>query len=230
MRCRKIKQLIDAYLDREAVTPAQQERMMIHMQACTQCRRHYERTEQLQSLVRLSPTESLPSDFRSTLMVGLEANETDVTQRSALLGRIFANTLHRAVLQVVSVTTMLLLIAGLWFGRSMLPSSNPHEISIAQVLQIHVVSPSEDAVVGTNGFDVSAAFYSLEDSPRPDYNVRILLDAEDVTDATEVNEDFVIYTPDPLEPGHHLATIQLLDASGMPALQRSWTFYVLPSL
>ncbi len=228
MRCRKIRKLIDIYLDNEIITTGQQEQLFAHIRACPECLKYFEENERMQELVSSAPTVSLPANFRSTLMFRLQTEGEDDKKRLPLFRWAFLSRLQKsiAVSGVASLVGIILLLFTFWYARTI--TTNPNGLYVAQLLQIDVVSPHEGTVVEPDSLDISAAFYSLEHTLKPDLEVRILLDAKDVTDATEVNEDYIIYTPSTLESGHHLATVQLLDESGMPVAQRSWTFYVLP--
>jgi len=56
----------------------------------------------------------------------------------------------------------------------------------------------------------------------------VILDGKDVTDATEISEDFLIYTSDALSDGYHKVVINADDEKGKPLAQRSWKFYIIP--
>jgi hypothetical protein len=89
--------------------------------------------------------------------------------------------------------------------------------------EIQIVSPREDSVVEQQNVDISAALISDNE-----VIVQVILDGKDVTDATEVSKDFLIYTSDALKDGYHKVVIQVVDNKGI-SIARSWKFYVIGS-
>jgi hypothetical protein len=89
--------------------------------------------------------------------------------------------------------------------------------------EIQIVSPREDSVVEQQSVDISAALISDNE-----VIVQVILDGKDVTDATEVSRDFLIYTSDALKDGYHKVVIQVVDNKGI-SISRSWKFYVIGS-
>jgi predicted anti-sigma-YlaC factor YlaD len=217
--CRKFKALIDLYLDGEA-DDRQTEILFSHMRNCEGCRDRFEEVENLHRAIKSAPALELPGDFRSAVMARIQSERRRRPSRS------MGDFLHRfigfpAVMSWAGAAVAILLVSAIaWYIYNPGPA--------LAVPEIHIVSPREDAVVEQQYVDISAAFtFSIGVYPRPLKNIRVILDTRDVTDATEVNEDFLIYTSDALQSGYHMATIQITDNTGAPVSQRSWAFYVI---
>jgi len=91
--------------------------------------------------------------------------------------------------------------------------------------EIYIVSPKENSVVDEQYVDISAVI-SLDNAS----NIRVILDGRDVTDLTEIGNDFMIYTSDLLEDGNHKVVINASNKKGKSTIQRSWEFYVVPPI
>gem|GEM_PF-1853416 len=210
--CRRFKALINLYLDGEA-DDGQTQTLFSHMESCERCRNRFEEIRSLHSAIKSVPTVDLPDGFRSAVIARIQS---DVRAT-----RPVAPTRRRSIGFPVmgwagAAAAILLAFAIVWYIY------NP-EPALA-VPEIHIVSPREDAVVEQQYVDISAAFTTGDLK-----NVRVILDSKDVTEATEVNQDFLIYTSDALQTGHHMATVQITDNKGVPISQRSWAFYIIPS-
>jgi hypothetical protein len=210
--CKRFKALTNLYLDGEA-DDGQTQMLFSHMEGCERCRNRFEEIRNLHSAIRSVPTVDLPDGFRSAVIARIQS-DVQATRRIAPTRRRFIG--FPVTGWAGAAATILLIFAIGWYIH------NP-EPALA-VPEIHIVSPRVDAVVEQQYVDISAAFTSGDLK-----NVRVILDSKDVTEATEVNEDFLIYTSDALQSGHHMATVQITDSKGVPISQRSWAFYVMRS-
>jgi len=201
--CRKFRKLIDLYLDGEA-NDYQAQTLLSHMENCEQCRKRYEEVKSLNNAIMSVPALEVPDGFRNSVLAGIQREEIR-EQRS--IG--FSHVMGWSGAAVAAI----LIFAVAWYLYS-------PQTAVA-VPDIHIVSPQEDAAIEQQYVDISVAFNSTEAK-----DVRVILDGRDVTDATEINEEFLIYASDALESGYHMATVQITDDKGVPLSQRSWAFYV----
>lgn len=209
--CKEIKAIIDLYLDNSADDPQKKE-LFSHLQICEGCRNRFEETSRLHSMIKSVPTMKLPEGFRRKLITRIQDEGHD-RQRNVIPLR---NLRFSAISWASAAILVLLILSIVWLTH------NPERAVAAS--EIHVVSPRENAVVEQQYVDISAAF-TLDDLK----NIRVILDGRDVTDYTEINEGFFIYTSDTLQSGYHIATVQVIDSDGMPITERSWSFYVIQS-
>jgi len=208
--CRIFKALIDLYLDGEA-DDGQTQMLFSHMESCERCRDRFEEVKGLHNTIKSVPTVDLPDGFRSAVIARIQS-DVEATRRVAPTRR---RSIGFPVMGWAGATAAILLVFAIaWYIYNPQPA--------LAVPEIHIVSPFEDAVVEQQYVDISAAFTSGDLR-----NIRVILDSKDVTDATEVNEDFLIYTSDALQSGYHMATVQITDNKGVPVSQRSWAFYVI---
>ncbi len=205
--CREFRALIELYLDNEADS-IQTRTLSSHMEECESCRARFEEVKRLHHTIRSAPTVRLPDGFRSTLLNRIQSEEG---------GRRRYMSFVPAMQWVGAAAVILVAFAiALWYIHEPGPALAAPEI--------HIVSPREDAVVEQQYVDISVAFSSGGLG-----NVRVILDSRDVTEATEINEDFLIHTSDTLQNGYHMAIVQVVDNKGMTITERSWAFYVIGS-
>jgi anti-sigma factor RsiW len=202
--CRKFKSLIDLYLDSEA-SSRQTRTLFSHIENCERCRARLEETRKLHHAIGSVPSVDLPDGFRRAVLERIQ-NEGYRHHRSI---RLFP-----AISWAGAVAAILLVAAVLWYMHSPEP--------VLAVPEIQIVSPREDAVIEKPYVDISAVFSPDGESE----NIQVILDGRDVTHATEINEDFLIYASDALQSGYHMVTVQIMDNKGSPITQRSWAFYV----
>ena len=204
--CKKFKGLINLYLDGEA-NDEEARTLFSHLNECHQCRQKFEEVKAFHNNIKSLPVVKLPMGFHSRIMVNLQ----NVNIRKSKI-EILKPAMNLAGLAVALIMT----IAIVW------NIFNP-ETAVAKP-EIYIVSPAEEAVVDRQYVDISAAFNDVDVN-----KIRVILNSKDVTEATEINKEFLIYTTDDLQSGYHIATIQIMDNKGEPVIQRSWTFYVIPS-
>jgi anti-sigma factor RsiW len=202
--CRKFKSLIDLYLDGEADS-RQARTLFSHIEDCERCRARFEETRRLHHAIKSVPSVDLPDGFRRAVLERIR-NEDYRHRRSV---RLFP-----AISWASAVAAILLTAAILWYVHS--PET------VLAVPEIQIVSPREDAVIEKPYVDISAVFGPDGEAK----NIQVILDGRDVTHATEINEDFLIYASDALQSGYHMVTVQIMDERGSPVTQRSWAFYV----
>ena len=202
--CRKFRSLIDLYLDGEA-DDHQKRTLVSHTEGCKECRERIEEVKNLHAAIKSVPRETLPASFRGELLGRMRTMETRRER-------------HPHLLIAMGWTAAVLLIVGFAWRVTRDPGDIP------AVPEIHIVSPWEDAVVEREYVDISVAY-----DPGEARNIRVILDSKDVTDDTEINEDFLIYASDSLRSGYHMATVWIADGKGAPVAERSWSFYVMPS-
>jgi len=200
------RSLIDLYLDGEA-DESQTRILFSHIENCEKCQKRFEDVKQLYDDIKSVPGVSLPEGFWNSVLDRIQADETGVKKHFRLF----------PVLNWAGIAVILLVIfAVIWRVYDLEPA--------AIMPEIHVVSPLENAALEEQYVDISVAFSSGSVE-----NIRVLLDGKDVTDATEVNQDFMIYTSDELQNGYHIATVQITDKKGIPMTQHSWTFFIIPT-
>lgn len=216
MSCRKFRALIDLYLDGEA-DDRQAQILFSHMEKCERCKDRFEEVKKLHGAMMSVSAVDLPDGFRGSVVASIRSEEkADIPISSKLYSPGRRSIGFFPVMGWSGVAAAILLT----FAITLYIIHNPEPVLAAP--EIHVVSPREDAVVEQQYVDVSAAF-TVDDVK----NVRVILDSKDVTNATEVNEDFLIYTSDELQSGYHMATVQITDSKGVSIAQRSWAFYII---
>jgi len=186
--CRRFGKLIDLYLDGEA-DETHTKMLLSHTENCKRCRDKLEETKKLHSIVKSAGSPKLPDGFHRAVIARIHS---EVLQRNRAFG------ISPIFVWLGTVTTILLIIAGAWYvqrGEPTIP------------FELHIVSPREDAVVEQQYADISVAFTASDVR-----NIQVILDGKDVTDATEINEDFLIYTSDILPYGYHVASVQITDS------------------
>lgn len=206
--CRKFKTLIDLHLDGEA-DASQTKKLFAHIENCGQCRSRFEEVKSLHHTIKSVSTTEPPKNFRSDVVARI--NSMPSSSRHSILGSYPAIGWASAAIVMIMVISVAVFL------------NKPEPVAVATP-EIHIVSPMEDAVVEYKYVDISAAFTSANAG-----YVRVILDGKDVTDITEINEEFIIYTSDALDDGYHKATVQITDNKGTSLTQRSWEFYVLGS-
>ena len=212
--CRKFRSLINLYLDSEA--DSRQTRVLFsHIENCETCRARLEETRKLHHAMESVPSVDLPDGFRRVVLERIQ-NEGYRRHRSVLPGvrGIFPDRLFPAISWAGAVAAILLVAAVLWYVHSPEP--------VLAIPEIQIVSPREDAVIEKPYVDISAVFGPDGEAK----NIQVILDGRDVTHATEINEDFLIYASDALQSGYHTVIVQIMDNKGSPITQRSWAFYV----
>ena len=202
--CRKFRPLIDLYLDDEA-DDHQKHTLVSHMEECKECRERVEEVRNLHVAIKSVPRTTLPASFRGELLGRIRKMGTGRDLRP-----------HFLIAAGCAVAVLLIV------GFAWRITRNPE--GVLPVPEIHIVSPREDSVVEREYIDISVA-YDLGEARY----IRVILDSKDVTDATEINEDFLIYASDSLGSGYHMATVWIADGKGAPVAERSWSFYVMPS-
>jgi len=206
--CRKYRKLINLYLDGEA-DDSQAQILFSHTEKCSKCQARFEELREPHKTIKSVSDAELPADFRNSVMESIRIRESEQRHRFII---------HRPVIIWVSIAAMaMVMLAFTMIWRVNHTSEIP-----ADIAEIHVVSPREDAVVNGNYVDISAVF-----NPSSMDSIRVILDGRDVTEATEVNEDFLIHASDELQNGYHMATIQIMGDKGLPITQHSWAFYVM---
>lgn len=207
VNCRQSRKLIDLYLDGEA-DDSQTETMFLHIKECRKCQARFEEVEKLHNTIKSVPDAELPASFRSLVMDSIRLEKPEHHQRFAI---------PRPVMLWGGIAIMLVLIFTMTWRLYY------HTSEVAQdIPEICIVSPREDSVVGQSYVDISAAF-----NPANMDSIRLILDGKDVTEATEVNQDFIIHASDELRSGYHIATVQIMGHKGTPITQRSWAFYIM---
>jgi anti-sigma factor RsiW len=202
--CRKFRSLINLYLDSEADS-RQTRTLFSHIENCERCRARLEETRKLHHAMESVPSVDLPDGFRRAVLERIQ-NEGYRRHRSI---RLFP-----AISWAGAVAGILLVATVLWYMHSPEP--------VLAVPEIQIVSPREDAVIEKPYVDISAVFGPDGEAK----NIQVILDGRDVTYATEINEDFLIYASDALQSGYHTVIVQIMDNKGSPITQRSWAFYV----
>jgi len=202
VNCRQSRKLIDLYLDGEADV-SQTKRMFLHMKECRECQARFEEVEKLHNTIKSVPDAELPAGFRNLVMESIRPEN----HRFAI---------RRPVMLWGSVVVLVILILAMTWRVY-------HTSEVIQdIPEIYIVSPREDSVVDQSYVDISAAF-----SPASVDSIRVILDGKDVTEVTEVNEDFIIHASDELRSGYHIATVLIMGHKGTPINQRSWAFYIM---
>ena len=206
VNCRQSRKLINLYLDDEA-DDSQTKTMFLHIEECRKCQARFEEVEKLHNTIKSVPDAELPASFRGLVMESIRLEEPEHRHRFAI---------RRPVMLWGSVAIMVILIFAMTWRVY-------HTSEVAQdIPEIYIVSPREDSVVSQSYVDISAAF-----NPASVESIRVILDGKDITEATEVNEDFIIHASDELRSGYHIATVQIMGHKGTPITQRSWAFYIM---
>ncbi len=203
--CRKFRSLIDLYLDGEADS-RQTRTLFSHTENCERCRARLEETRKIHHAMESVPSVDLPDGFRRAVLERIQNEDYRRRHRSI---RLFP-----AISWAGAAAAILLVATVLWYMHSPEP--------VLAVPEIQIVSPREDAVIEKPYVDISAVFCPDGEAK----NIQVILDGRDVTHATEINEDFLIYASDALQSGYHMVTVQIMDNKGSPVTQRSWAFYV----
>lgn len=198
MDCRTIEPLLQGYLDGE-VTSAEESEVLFHLKGCSSCQKELERSERVRKLFQME--RELPSGFRSDLYTRIDQVHSPYPSRLLWAGGL--------------ATLLFLLFIPLLNRVFFSPAAEPN--------RIHIVSPARDEVLSGEGMDICAAFYPaiLEKN-----NVQVWIDEKEVTEITEVTQDFILITKN-LEEGYHRVTVKLENQKGMVLEELSWTFYTL---
>lgn len=204
--CKNFVKLINLYLDSEA-SEEQVKILFSHLQECPKCHQKLEEVKELHNSIKSIPAIKLPQGFHSQIMDSLQ---------KASIKKSRLEVLRPAMSLIgIAVTAMLVMVIAWIIYNPKSAMANP---------EIHIVSPSKEAVIDKQYVDISAVFNDIDIR-----KIRVILDSKDVTEATEINQEFLIYTSDNLQSGYHIANIQIMDNKGVPVIQRSWAFYIMPS-
>jgi len=220
MSCRKIEKLIEIYLDGE-LESQQNDLVFSHVQTCDKCNSRLNESRKLNKvLTSLSPRKH-PSYLHGSIMSRLQTETCKEKKRFEFPISAWAGV---ATLIMVIVLSTVLLFRNSPEKINPEITLAPHTENTAETLpEIYIVSPKENSVVDEQSVDISAVI-SLANAS----NIRVILDGKDVTDSTEIGNDFLIYTSDLLEDGNHKIVINASGKKGKSAVQRSWEFYVVP--
>jgi hypothetical protein len=91
--------------------------------------------------------------------------------------------------------------------------------------QIDLVSPPGGIAAAWGVATICASL----DPPLSGESLRLLVDERDVTAASELTPDFILYTsPEPFDPGPHLVALVVHDRSGAPVDERTWLVMAEP--
>ena len=245
MGCRNVNKLINLYLDGEA-SDHHKESLFSHLETCGRCHVRLEESKKLHSVITSVSSVSPPANLRRLITLRIQ---TEDKEKSSLAFPLFAWAGITAII-------LIMLFSAMWHNTPKSTPSKPSiliaktetqpaktNIPIAKAeiqpikiniqtakteaqttkTEIQIVSPREDSVVEQQSVDISAALISDNE-----VIVQVILDGKDVTDATEVSKDFLIYTSDALKDGYHKVVIQVVDNKGI-SIARSWKFYVIGS-
>jgi len=210
--CRKSRKLIDLYLDGEA-DDSQTKTMFSHMEKCSKCQARFKDLQKLHNTMTSVSDAKLPSGFRNSVMQSIRVEESEQRHRPVIS--------HPAIIWGSVAVVVLLALTTTWRIYHTREAVEVVE-AVLDVPEIHIVSPREDSVVDRTYVDISAAY-----DPASADSIRVILDGRDVTEATEVNEDFLIHATDELQSGYHIAIVQVMGNKGTPITQRSWAFYIM---
>jgi hypothetical protein len=221
MNCRKIRGLINIYLDDEA-NSKQKELVLLHTQTCKECNFIFNETQKLNNLLTSVPAIKHPSNLHSSIMSRVTSDSCK--EKKAFFAFPVSAWAGVATLILVIALSSMLIFRDKSEGTSNIVTKKPEtNIALAKP-EILIVSPKEDAVIEEKNVDISAVIDSVGTT-----NIRVILDGKDVTDATEISKDFLIYTSDTLSDGYHKVVINADDEKGKSITQRSWKFFVIPS-
>jgi hypothetical protein len=207
MSCKKTRKLIDLYLDGEA-SAHQKELLFSHAQTCEECNLRLNESRKFHNVIASVSDVRHPSHLHRSVMSRIQTEEHRKIRPFAF-----------PIIAWASIAMVIVMIFSvLWIKNT---TVKPEVASPKP--EIYIVSPKEDSVVDNQYVDISAVLnYGKVNS------VRVILDGKDVTDATEISKDFLIYTSDALKDGYHKVVIHAADEKGESTVQRSWEFYVIP--
>jgi hypothetical protein len=208
--CRKNRAIINLYLDGEADVH-QKELLFSHIEVCESCNVKLEESKKFHDLITSVATINSPSNL--SRLIALRLRDED-KEKKLLAFPLLAWTGITAIILVI-------LFSAMWHNNQ--KTIIPTNIQTAKA-EIQIVSPREDSVVEQQSMDISAALISNDS-----VNVHVILDGKDVTDATEISKDFLVYTPDALKEGYHKVFIQAVNDNGTYITHRSWEFFVIAS-
>lgn len=211
--CKKFSELINLYLDGEA-NDEQSQTLFSHLEECIQCRKRLDKVKAFNDNIRAIPIVKPPEGFHNQIMASLQNADAKKSHIEIL----------RPVMNLAGIAVAIIMVVAIAWNISSNKESSLEIASISPNPEIYIVSPAEEGVVDRQYVDISAAFNDIDIN-----KIRVILDTKDVTEATEINREFLIYTSDDLQSGYHIATIQIVDNKGAPLVQRSWTFYVISS-
>lgn len=182
----------------EKLLPQELEELLAHIQVCESCA--LELTEvTLHAVPRVEP----PPDLRYAILRRVRAEE-----QRGLKWRLFPRL-------APALAFLLLLAVGLYlfFGGQQEPL-------MATAYQIELVTPVENDVLLPDEVALVAAFYPNKDN----FEVRLFLDDEEVTDLARVTPDYLLYRPERLDPGYH--RVLLIARRGEEERRIERVFYV----
>lgn len=221
MSCKKAKELIDLYLDGEADNQ-QKDLLFSHIKTCQKCGIKLDESQAFNNVIKSLPKIKHPDYLHKSIMSRIETEGYNKKIR---------------IFPIMAWSGVVIIIMALAFSFILIKHEpKSYKIKKNVILsktemdqgfppKINIVSPKEDSVIDNQYIDISAVL-SLADTK----NIRIILDGKDVTEETDISSDFLIYTSDAIEEGHHKVIIQAFDKKGKPSIERSWKFYVIPSL
>lgn len=210
----------EALVERAAVgdLPAAAARaLQAHAERCARCCARIERADRLTRLLVLQPQprwpEGQPLLPPAAAAIAAQsraprersrASAVAVPARTSSTGGLAA--LRRAAPLLIAGSLLLLGLI-LFRGRGSTPR------------RIDLVSPPDGVA---DAWDVATICATL-DPPLAGESLRLRLDERDVTAASELAPDFVLFTsPDPLEPGPHLVALVVEDRGGARLEERHW--------
>ncbi len=222
MSCKKIRKLIDTYLDGE-LESQQNELIFSHVKTCEKCNSKLNESRKLHKvLTSLSPIKH-PSYLHGTIMSRLQTEPCKKKRHFEFPISAWAGV--ATLIMVIVFSTVLLLRDNTEKTGLEITLTSHSEKATESLPEIYIVSPKENSVVDEQYVDISAVI-SLDNAS----NIRVILDGRDVTDLTEIGNDFMIYTSDLLEDGNHKVVINASNKKGKSTIQRSWEFYVVPPI
>jgi len=217
--CNKIRAFIDLYLDGNA-DYLQTKSLFSHIETCARCRAKLEESQRLHGTIKSLSNISPPSYLRNSIISRIQ---TDGMQKGteSYLSKYRANFIERQRIfsfPISVVTSILIVIMVILYVAV---SQDKPKTNLVRS-EIHVVSPKEDSVTDQRNVDISAVVAGNGAN-----EIKVILDGEDVTDYTEINSDFLIYTSNALKDGHHKVVSEVADNKGRSLAQHSWKFLVI---
>ncbi len=199
-----------------------------HVAGCERCRGRIERGERLTRLLAGLPRPSWPAG--TPLLppaAAAVAAQSAASRRSGARRPVLsldALVLPARALRARPLVAATLLVAAL-AAAALLAALLARPGRGVGPRRIELVSPREGNASAWGVATICAAL----DPPLSGESLRLRVDERDVTAASDLTPDFVLYTtPEPLAPGTHLVALVVEDRSGAPIQERLWVVTAEP--
>jgi len=197
-----------------------------HVADCVRCRERLERGERLTRLLARLPQPSWPAGTPALPPAAAAvAAQSAASRRTGARRPLLRLRLDGLLLPARALRARPLLIVPLLAAAALLAALLLRPGRDAGPRRIELVSPPDGNAPAWGVATICAAL----DPPLSGESLRLRVDERDVTAASDLTPDFVLYTtPEPLAPGTHLVALVVEDRSGAPIQERLWVLTAEP--